>query len=185
MDEQDNNLQVDLNDAKEQVEKVCRRMALLHLSYAKTIINELGKEKGKKLVLKAIKDYGMRIGIGVKEEVEKQGLTNEIENYKEDLPEYGMHEKVEHAQVGGQEGLRSYGCVMGKLWHDMGEDEIGRLYCYVDPAKYMAYNFDFALVHKKSIPDGDDYCEFIIRKTTKKEKEDFSDDDKDWSYIDK
>jgi len=91
MDEQDNNLQVDLNDAKKQVEKACKRMALLHLSYAKTIINELGKEKGEKLVLKAIKDYGMRIGRGVKEEVKKQGLTNEIGNYKEDLPEYGMH----------------------------------------------------------------------------------------------
>ncbi|MFZ7133990.1 MAG: L-2-amino-thiazoline-4-carboxylic acid hydrolase, partial [Eubacteriales bacterium] len=168
-----------------QVEKVCRRMALLHLSYAKTIIKELGKEKGKKLVLKAIKDYGLRIGSSVKKEVEKRGLTNISENYEEDLPEYGMHEKVEHAQVDDEKGLRSYGCVMGKLWHELGEDEIGRLYCYVDPAKYMAYNPDYALVHTKSIPDGDDYCEFIIRKTTKKEQEDFLDQDKDWSYIDK
>ena len=173
------------NDAEEQVAKVCKRLALLHLSYAKTIINELGKEAGQKLVLKAIKDYGTRIGSSVKKEVEKKELANTPENYKEDLPAYGMHEKIEHARVCGEKGLRSFGCVMGKLWHELGEDEIGRLYCYVDPAKYMAYNPDFALVHKKSIPDGDDYCEFIIRKTTKKEKEDFFDQDKDWSYIDK
>jgi len=185
MNDQDDRLQVSLNDAKQQVEKVCRRMALLHLSYAKTIIEELGKEKGEKLVLKAIKDYGIRIGSGVKKEVENQGLANKIENYKEDLPEYGMHEKVEQAEVQGEAGLRAYGCVMGKLWHELGEDEIGRLYCYVDPAKYMAYNPDYALVHKKSIPDGDHYCEFIIKKTTKKEQEDFFDQEKDWSYIDK
>lgn len=176
---------VNKDDAKEQVAKVCRRMALLHLSYAKTIIEELGKEKGEKLVLKAIKDYGMRIGSNVKKEVEKRGLNNCPENYKEDLPEYGMHEKVEYAQGDDEKGLRSYGCVMGRLWHELGEDEIGRLYCYVDPAKYIAYNPDYALVHKKSIPDGDEYCEFIIRKTTKKEQEDFLDQDKDWSYIDK
>jgi len=179
-----NDKKIDLEDAKKQVEKVCRRMALLHLSYAKTIIHELGEEEGKKLVLKAIKDYGLRIGRGVKEEVEKHGLANTPENYKEDLPEYGMHEKVEQAEVRGEKGIRAYGCVMGKLWHELGEDEIGRLYCYVDPAKYMAYNPDFALVHTKSIPDGDDYCEFIIRNTTEKEKKDFFDEDKDWSYID-
>ena len=49
----------------------------MHLSYAKTIIEELGKEKGEKLVLKAIKDYGMRIGSNVKKEVEKRGLDRE------------------------------------------------------------------------------------------------------------
>jgi len=185
MNDKKDRTQMDLDDAKEQVEKVCKRMALLHLSYAKTIINELGEEEGKRLVLKAIRDYGLRIGSAVKEEVEKQGLTNTPENYKEDLPDYGMHEKVEQAEVHGEKGLRAYGCVMGKLWHELGEDEIGRLYCYVDPAKYMAYNPDFALVHTRSIPDRDDYCEFIIRDTTEQEKEDFSDEDKDWSYIDK
>jgi len=179
-----NHKQINIEDAKKQVEKVCKRMALLHLAYAKTIIRELGEEKGKKLVLKAIKDYGLRIGRGVKEEVEKLGLDNTPENYKEDLPEYGMHEKVEHAKVLGEKGIRAYGCVMGKLWHELGEDEIGRLYCYVDPAKYMAYNPDFALIHTKSIPDKDDYCEFIIRNTTEKEKKDFFEEDKDWSYID-
>ena len=177
--------QVNLEDAKEQIKKVCRRLALLHLSYAKTIINELGDIEGKKLVLKAIKDYGMRIGKSVKEIVIAQGNNNEPEYYREDLPLYGMHERIEEVNVDGQKRIRSYGCVMGQLWKDLEEDEIGRLYCYVDPAKYMAYNPKFALVHKKSIPDGDQYCEFIIKMTTIKEREDFLDDDMDWSYIDK
>ena len=185
MIKKENEQKIDKHDAEEQVAKVCKRLALLHLSYAKTIINELGKEAGNQLVLKAIKDYGIRIGSAVKKEVEEKGSKNYPENYKEDLPQYGMHEKVEYSYLCGEQRIKSYGCVMGKLWHELGEDEIGRLYCYVDPAKYMAYNQDFALVHTKSIPDGDEYCEFKIRKTTKQEQQDFLNKDSDWSYIDK
>ncbi|HER23501.1 MAG TPA: hypothetical protein ENO17_00325 [Candidatus Atribacteria bacterium] len=179
------NQQVNLEDAKEQIEKVCRRLALLHLSYAKTIIKELGNIEGKKLVLKAIKDYGTIIGKSVKDAVNAQGNNNIPEHYREDLPLYGMHDGIEEVDVDGEKRKRAYGCVMGKLWKELGEDEIGRLYCYVDPAKYMTYNPNFALVHKKSIPDGNKYCEFIIRETTKQEREDFLNDDMDWSYIDK
>ena len=53
---------VALEEARGQVSKVCRRLGLLHLSFAKTLVEELGEKKGKQLVLKAIKDYGTRIG---------------------------------------------------------------------------------------------------------------------------
>lgn len=176
--------EVSLEEAKEQIEKVCKRLALLHLAYAKTIINELGDMEGRKLVLKAIKEYGRRIGVNVREKVTKQGKENLPEHYIEDLPFYGMHERIEKVKIKGQEIKRVYSCVMGKFWRDLGEDKVGRFYCYVDPAKYMAYNDNFALIHRKSIPDGDSYCEFIVKKTTSKEREDFWDDHKDWSYID-
>lgn len=178
------NRKVDLKDTKEQVEKATRRIALLHLSYAKTIIEELGPEKGERLILKAIKNYGKRVGSSVKEEVNKKGLENIPENYREDLPVYGMNERAEKTNVNGKKGHRSYGCVLANLWQELGEEEIGRLYCYVDPAKYMAYNPDYALVHTKCIPDGDEFCEFVIRETTEQEKKDFTDDNEDWTYID-
>ncbi len=57
---------VALEEAKEQVRRVCVRLGLLHLSFAKTLVEELGEKKGKELVLKVIKDYG----IGIGEEVE-------------------------------------------------------------------------------------------------------------------
>ena len=179
-----NELKVSLEEAEEQVAKVCTRLALLHLVYAKTIMNELGEKEGRKLVLKVIKEYGRKIGLEAQKRVQKQGKENLPENYIEDLPFYGMYEKTEEIKIKGKEIKRLYGCVMGKLWRDLGKDKIGRLYCYVDPAKYMAYNDKFALVHKKSIPDGDPYCEFVVKKTTNREREDFSDDHKDWSYID-
>lgn len=176
---------VDLEEAKKQVEKVCKRLALLHLSYAKTIMNELGDKEGKELILKAIKDYGIRIGEEAKEKVTALGMNNDLENYKEDLPLYGMHDGTEKIEVNGEKRIRAFGCVMGKLWKELGEDKIGRLYCYVDPAKYMAYNPNYKLVHTKSIPDGDKYCEFTVKSTTEQERKDFLKKDKDWSYMDK
>ena len=148
-------------------------------------MNELGDKEGKRLVLKAIKDYGIRIGEKVKENVFAQGISNDQDNYKEDLPLYGMRDRVEEVDVGGEKRIKAYGCVMAKIWKELGEDKIGRLYCYVDPAKYMAYNPNFKLVHIKSIPDGDKHCEFTIKPTTVQERKDFFEKDEDWSYIDK
>lgn len=175
---------VALEEAKERVRKVCVRLGLLHLSFAKILVKELGKSKGKELVLKAIKDYATRIGEQVKANVAAQGLENDPANYKEDLPLYGMHDGTELVEVGGEKRMRAYGCVMGKVWNELGEGKLGRLYCYVDPAKYMAFNPNFKLIHVKALPDGNEYCEFAIRPTTEKERKDFADKAKDWSYID-
>ncbi len=74
---------------------------------------------------------------------------------------------------------------MGQVWNKLSAGELGRLYCYVDPAKYMSFNPDFKLIHMKALPDGDEYCELAVRHTTDEERKDFADKDKDWSYIDK
>lgn len=176
---------VALDDAKEQVRRVCARLALLHLSFARTIMNELGEEKGNDLILKAIKEYGRRIGEEVKKSVVSQGLESKPENYREDLPAYGMHDGTEIAEVDGEKRIRAHGCVMGKVWNELGEGKLGRYYCFVDPAKYMAYNPDYKLIHTKCLPDGDQYCELALRRTTENEKEVFSKDDSDWRQIDK
>ena len=176
---------VALGEAEEQVRRVCVRLGLLHLSFAKTLVEELGVKRGKQLILKAIKDYGTRIGKEVRANVMAKGLDNDPANYEEDIPSYGMHHHRERVEVDGEQRSRAYGCVMGKLWNELGESELGRLYCYVDPAKYMAFNPNFKLFHVKALPDGDEYCELVIRPTTEQERKDFADKDKDWSYIDK
>lgn len=176
---------VTLEEAKEEVRKVCRRLALLHLSFSKTIIDEMGGERGKKIILKAIKDYGKSIGGKIKDTISKEGLDNKPENYKEDLPLYGMHDRSVTVNVNGEKRKRAYGCVMGEFWKELGENEIGRYYCYVDPAKYMAFNPEFKLIHTKTIPDGNEYCEFIMKSTTEQERKDFFEKNEDWSYMDK
>ncbi len=174
---------VNLDEAKEQVKRVSLRLGLLHLSFARTLVDELGEKKGKEVILKAIKDYGTRIGEKMKAEVMAQGLDNSPANFKGDLPQYGMNDRRE--TVAGETSRCIYGCVMGKLWNELGEGELGRLYCLVDPAKYMAYNPNFKLTHSRALPDGDEYCELAVRPTTEQERKDFADKDKDWSYIDR
>jgi len=175
---------ITLEDASIQIKKLCKRLALLHLSFSKEIIRELGNEKGKELILKAIKKYGTLIGEESKHKVLKEGLENLPKNYKNDLPTYGMYENSEKVYINGEERKRVYGCVMGQVWKEYGEDKIGKYYCYVDPAKYMAFNPNYKLIHVKSLPNGDEYCEFKIKPTSQKERKDFFESDSDWSYID-
>lgn len=163
---------IPLDEARREVEVTSRRIALLHLSYAKTLIEELGEERGMELIAKAIEDYGTRIGKKTREDVIKQGLEPEPRNFSAGeslrLPKFGMHERYETVEVDGEPRRRAYGCVLAKLWKEYGEEKVGRLYCNVDIAKYRAYNPNYELVHIKTIPDGDEYCEFAIRSTKEK-----------------
>ena len=54
--------------AFKEVLTIIRRTALLHYCYAKTLIEEFGEERGKELILKAIRSYGEEVGRKVKEE---------------------------------------------------------------------------------------------------------------------
>jgi len=165
-----------------------KRLQKKPLSFARTLVDELGEKKGKELIMKAIKDYGKRVGKEVREGVIDQRLDPVPENYgagkSSDLPEFGMHEGREALEVDGEKRVRVYGCTMAKVWNEYGENELGRLYCYVDPAKYMAFNPDFKLIHIKALPDGDAYCELTVRPTTEQDRKDFAAEDTDLSRID-
>ncbi len=180
---------IPIEEAKRAVASASRRVALLHLSYAKALIKELGEERGREVIAKAIKDYGVLIGKKTKEEVLGQGLEPLPENFSAGksyaIPRFGMHEQIETLEVEGEKRWRAYGCVLAKVWKEIGGEKLGRLYCHMDVAKYMAYNPNYKLIHTKAIPDGDEYCELAVKPTTAREKEDFSAEDKDWLYIDK
>jgi hypothetical protein len=171
--------------ARHEVELASKRLGMLHIAYAKTLVEELGEEKGKELVLKSIQKYGQYIGEQVKSIVSKEGLDLTAENYKIEkartLPNIGLNEKV----VEDEEGRKVYGCTMAKVWRDLNEEELGQLYCYIDTAKYMYYNPNYKLTHIKAMPSHKtDYCQFKLENTTEEERKDFF-DKKDWRYLDK
>jgi hypothetical protein len=174
---------VPLEEAREQVRRITRRLAMMHLAYAKTIIQEMGEEKGRALVLKAIKNYAKSVGEQVKSKVAADGKPNAPDNYREDLPLYGINDSSEVVEVDGLKRSRVYGCVMAQIWHELGEDEIGRLYCYVDPAKYMFYNDKFKLAHVQAVPDGCEYCELAVVPATNSDRKALEADG-DWRRID-
>ncbi len=176
---------ITLDEAAKEVKLVSQRLALLHLTYAKTITEELGEEKGKELVLKTIKRYGKEIGERRRKEIEEKGLEPTAENFSKGdelrIPKFGMHTDLKTNEEGNME---LYGCAMGKFWKEEGEEELGKLYCYVDPAKYMGYNDEYIQIHNKALPAGDKCCEFDVRESTEEEKDLFNSKDKDFSDID-
>ncbi len=149
-------------EARRQVLSIVKRMALLHYSFAKTLVDTLGEKRGRKITRQAADFYGELVGRKVLEKTLAQGLQPLRENYQEDLPSLGWN--IEGVVVEGEPRARVHDCNLAQTWKELGEPALGRLYCYMDQAKYTAYNPDLECVHVKNILDGDPYCELAVRK---------------------
>jgi hypothetical protein len=176
---------ISLEEAKRQVALVCRRLGLLHLAFAEVLVDQLGEEEGRKTTARAIKEYSRKIGRAKRERAVAQGLEPSAETFLQlsDLPSIGMHERIEQVEVDGEQRTRAYGCVMGRVWQEYGGDALGRIYCFVDPASAMEFDPRCKFVHTKALPDGDEYCELVIRPSTKQDQEEFEAADTDWMAI--
>ena len=176
---------IPLDEAKQQVALASRRLGLLHLAFAEVLVDTLGEEEGRKVTVRAIEEYSKKIGKAKADRARAAGLEPTAETFFQmgDLPGIGMHEGVEEVEVGGEKRIRAYGCVMGKVWHEYGGDALGRIYCYVDPASSMAFDQGCKFVHTKALPDGDDYCELVMRPTTQNDRDEYTSPNTDWDAI--
>ena len=174
---------VPLDEAMEQVRTVGIRLALMHLAYARTLVQEYGMDKGRDLIVKAMMAYGKLVG-----ERNKSG--------RQDLPWYGFHDKYAYkdkAYVDTREQptddfdfafLKVYGCILAKTFLESGEPELGALYCYVDAAKSMAANPECKLIHTACEVCGDKFCAFDSVPTTEEERIYFQKQDPRWKKTD-
>ena len=160
---------VSKEEAFEQIKSMITRTALIHYAFTKTIMEELGKEKGKVLAKKAVMLYGEIVGKRAKEIAEAKGLPATAENFPNDLPSLGWSDR-ERVVVDGEKRARVHTCYLAQVWKDLGVPEIGRLYCFVDQAKYKAYNPELECVHTKNTLDGEPYCELAVRSKKKTER---------------
>jgi len=149
--------------AHQAVEGMTRRVALLHLSYARMLVQELGEERGRELISRAIWDYGTRIGEQTRERVEALGLEPTAENFGKgsDLSPIGFDSQ--RTTVEGEGRTQVFGCVLAEVWQQYGEEELGGLYCLVDPAKMQGYDPGWTMVHTKKVTDGEEFCEMVVR----------------------
>jgi hypothetical protein len=154
---------VPLSEARGQVTLAITRTALLHLAFSKTLVEELGEERGKELILKSIMEYGRQVG-----ERWKRGSP--------DLPKYGVYGRQSEGKV--------YDCVFARTFREYGELDLGCLYCYVDAAKFMARDPAEKLIHGCCAACGDDYCTFVTAATTEGERRDFANKDQGWKSVD-
>ncbi len=151
---------------REQVGNVLRRLALLHYYYAQAVVDELGPEKGKALVGKALEAYGIHLGQTALAKTLEKDLPPVPEHYQGDLP--GWPWLDEEVMVDGEPRERTHHCPLAAVWFELGGLDIGRLYCEVDQAMIEGFNPDYEYIHFKTIPDGDPYCESVIRPLKEK-----------------
>ncbi len=152
---------VPLAEAESEVKVVTRRLALLHLAYARTLVNEFGWDRGKQIILDSIRRYGNYV-------------ADQMSRGEQSLPRYGFWEKRE-----GRPDL----CELGKTMIEMGETELGSLYCLIDPAKTMAANPEKKMIHTRCMILGHDECRFETVPTTDEDRRDYR-DGRDWAHAD-
>ncbi len=146
---------------KEDVLRSLRRAALIYKHFAETLVAELGKEKAVPLVRKAVEAYGKQIGEESRGRAQAKGLELTPQNYQDDLPGVGW--EMVPATVNGEAVTEVRVCPLADFWKDMDQD-LARLYCYVDQAKMRAYNPDLEYVHLSNQLDGCKVCHLAVRK---------------------
>jgi len=90
-------------------------------------VEELGEEKGRELIKKAIWAYGTQVGEWTRQRVEALGLPNEPQNFGKgsDLSPIGFDHK--NVVVDGEPRKQGFGCVLAEVWKELGEEELGNL----------------------------------------------------------
>jgi ribosomal protein L33 len=160
---------IPLEEAVYEVELAITRLALLHLSFAKILLDEFGKKKGTDLVIKSVMEYGKRIA----ERLSKGG---------NDLPKWGVYSGDVYQDNEGRYVVQ--GCNLAKAFREYNELDLGRLYCYVDAAKSMSSDPMKKIIHLTCEACGDDRCTFEEVPTTAEERMHFMKRDKGMRLLD-
>ena len=149
----------------EQVGSVLKRLAMLHFYYAKTLLDELGDEEGRRVINAALTAYGHQVGLMARAKTLENGLEPIPENYLGDIPEWPW--LSEGVIIDGEVRERVHHCPLASEWINLGDPAVGRLYCAVDQARMEAFNPECQYVHFRTIPDGDSFCECAVRPLKK------------------
>ena len=151
---------VSKKEAEEQVVVMAKRMALLYHHTAKVLTEKFGEDEGKEMLREIIDRYGCESGKAARAKVEALGLPLTTDNFNagSDLPKWGWQADQITCKDGVERGRITY-CPLAEVWKERGSEQLGRIYCYVDQAKYNAYN-GVKCRHLKNVLDGDNYCLF-------------------------
>lgn len=150
---------------EEDVWLVARRMALLFYHMCQGIISTLGEEHGYRLIKECVWQYGQDCGRLARRVVERSGKPLNIESLASarDLPTRGWRRQTAKLPCGGVKTKVTF-CPLASTWKQLGAEQLGRMYCFVDQAKAQSYNPELECVHESNCLDGDDFCEVVLRK---------------------
>ncbi|MDY3282519.1 L-2-amino-thiazoline-4-carboxylic acid hydrolase [Dysosmobacter sp.] len=157
---------MDVQQAKNDVLIMADRLSSLYYFMVKSILQENDEETTERIVRRAIEEYGLDCGRRARKKVTELGEPITLQNYRlgKDLPSVGWEKKkIDTGSENVKASEVSY-CPFAQHWKELGFEKWGRMYCYVDQAKYRGYCDGMTCYHDKNLLDGDDCC--IVRIVT-------------------
>ena len=129
---------------------------------AKTVIDEVGVEKGEAIIKKAVEDFGQTRGQRIAEKVKARGLALSFKNF---LVHMDLDTSAANTSVPNIEGkdltLTINRCFIRDGACDLGLERYFHYYCkWIDRAILFGYNPDLTIEITKFLSGGDDACFF-------------------------
>lgn len=151
-------------EAAAQVRQMGRMMAALYYHMSREVVAAVGKEQARGIISKAIWALGQERGEQQKDRVLAAGYEHLPQNYGKlpDLPSLGW-DTEKAAEAENDTHIRITYCPFAEVWQEKNFAELGRLYCYIDQAKYQGFHPDSDMVTLKNVLAGDGYCEMVCR----------------------
>jgi len=144
-------------------------MALLYYCMAKNVVEKLGEEEGKKLILKAMREFGSMRGEGIKRKVVAKSLELNLQNLHQnyDLPLHVALKMKSIKSTPYEFHSENYFCKFAEVWRELGKEAVslGLLYCKQDAALMHSYNPNIGFNNPKNVLREDHCCEHIMRLT--------------------
>lgn len=162
---------IEYEKAVTEVRKACRQFAMLYFNFSKTLVEELGQEKAKEVVQKALFSLSLDRTDQLREKAREQGLDFTQENFRKltDLP-----------FIAWNKALGRNHCPYAETWVGYYNKypwfkELAPLYCDVIDTTNIE-NFSRTLSHKitKNVLNGDETCERIYFPSGDVEKGEFT-----------
>jgi hypothetical protein len=141
----------------EPVERMAKLMAELYYFMGKEMVERMGDEQGKASIRSAIRKFGEARVAAMHEEAAERGLDINMETYLavRDMPGTSWEKNPENpADI-------TY-CPMQDMWAELGDQELGAIYCEIDDVLYNGFNAKLDRPLCKT--NGDECCRFIVTK---------------------
>jgi len=145
-----------IRSTEEPVTRMAKLLALLHYSMSKEIMAARGEERGKEVILAAIKRFGEARLISMAQEARERALDpKSFDTYKlvRDMPGTGWERDPNNP-------TKITYCPMESVWAEYGDEgrRLGYLYCSIDHVLYNGFGADLERPQCRAL--GDECCDF-------------------------
>ena len=151
------------NEVGDAVKRMAEFTALLYYHLTKEMMAAYGDD-ARKVIKKAIREFGLERGRNIARKVVENGEALTIKNLDKyyDMPiSQGWGPAADYKD--GIKHSKTMSCTFAQVWIDKAWEEIGHIYCEVDPAIREGYNPDIEYTPETNLLKGGDFCSSVTR----------------------